>query len=383
MDLWQHKKDQQADFVPLARPWFGDEELKAVERVLRTGWWITGPEVELFEKEFAALVGSKHAIAVNSGSSALLIAMAVMGVGEGDEIIAPDMTFVSTASSALYLGAKPVFCDITLDDYGMDPVALRRCITKKTKLIVPVHYAGQSARLKEIIAIAKEHNIAVLEDAAESHLAEFNGKYSGTFGKMGIFSFTPSKPMTTGEGGMIVTDDADLAKQAKLTRSFYDVDKFKWQALGFNFRMPEMMGAIGREQLKKLPEAVRRRREKAAAYTEAFAKLSGLVLPYVRRPLDHNFQLYTIRLDLKQFKVSRDQWIAALHQCGVGARLYYPTLHDQGVFAGKQGGQAGNFPNATQYAATALSLPLHAGLTDDEQRRVIAAVQKVHRETHV
>lgn len=364
--------------TPLCKPWIGEEEAEAAKRVVASGWLIFGPEVEAFEKEFAAMLGVKHAIAVNSGSSALLVAMAALGLRPGDEIIAPNMTFVSTASAAMYLGGKPFFTDITMDDYGMDPESLERAITPKTKIIVPVHYAGQTASMERILQIAKTRGIPVLEDAAEAHLAKYNNRYAGTLGSIGIFSFTPSKPMTTGEGGMIVTNDDELAKKSRLVRNFGDTDKFRWDVLGFNFRMPEVMGAIGRIQLKKLAECVRIRRKIAQAYSEAFAGLEGLVVPYVRRAEDHNFQLYTLRVDSSRFTVGRDQWISELAKRGISARLYYPTLADQAVFSALDGAKV-SFKNASLFAQTAFSLPIFPTMTDDQLNQVIEGVRTIHQ----
>jgi perosamine synthetase len=365
--------------VPLAKPWIGDEEAEAARRVVASGWVIFGPESEAFEKEFAATMNAKYAVAVNSGSSALLVALAAAGVKPGDEVIVPNMTFVSTASAALFLGAVPVFADITLDDYGMDPASVERLITKKTKVIMPVHYAGQTARMKELLELAKKHKLLVIEDSAESHLAKYDGVYSGTLGALGIFSFTPSKPMTTGEGGMIVTNDAELAKKAKLVRNFGDTDKFKWDLLGFNFRMPEVMGAIGRIQLKKLHESVRRRREIGRRYSDAFKNLEGILTPYVRTEEDHNFQLYTLRLDPKVYKINRDAWIRELQNRGVSARLYYPTLHNQPVFSGGPKTEASHVKNSLVYADTALSLPIYPTLKESEQNFVIQCMLDVHK----
>jgi len=359
--------------VPLARPWIGVDEAEAAREVVASGWLIQGPKVAEFEERFAASVGSQHAVAVNSGSSALLVAMAALGVGRDDEIIAPDMTFVSTASAALLLGARPVFTDIEMTWYGMDPADLERCITPRTKAIVPVHYAGHSAEMEPILEIADRHGIPVLEDAAESHLARYRGgACSGTLGRIGIFSFTPSKPMTTGEGGMIVTDDAELAAFCRRYRNFGDVGKFDWAAFGFHFRMPEVMGAIGLHQLDKLPRAIEERRRIAHSYNQALAHVPGIRLPTERDPLDANYQLYTIRLDDGTGSALRDRVRDGLTSRGVGNRLYYPAMHSQGVF--RQFADADrDFPNAEHFARTALSLPIFPGLTAEEQRFVIAS----------
>lgn len=356
--------------VPLARPWIGEEEADAARAVVASRWLIQGARVAEFEERFAALIGARHAIAVNSGSSALLVAMGALGIGTDDEVVCPDMTFVSTASAALFLGARPVFTDIEMRWYGMDPSDLERRIGPSTRAIVPVHYAGHSAEMEPILEIAERHGIPVLEDAAESHLARYRGgAATGTLGQIGIFSFTPSKPMTTGEGGMIVTDDDSLAERCRRFRNFGDTGKFEWTELGFNFRLPEVMGAIGLAQLGRLPDAVERRREIARRYTEAFRDLDGVVVPVERHPLDANYQLYTLRVEGAG---RRDAVRDGLTRRGVGNRLYYPPLHRQGVFGGR-GGDDADFPGAVAFAETALSLPIFPELTDDEQAFVVDA----------
>jgi perosamine synthetase len=358
--------------VPLAKPWIGEEESRSAEEVVRSGWLIQGPRVARFEERFAERMGAKHAIAVNSGSSALLVAMGVLGIGRDDEVLCPDMSFVSTASAALFLGARARFADIEMTYYGMDPEQVERWITPRTKAIVPVHYAGHSAEMGPILEIAERHGIPVLEDAAESHLARYRGgRFTGTLGRIAIFSFTPSKPMTTGEGGMIVTDDDDLADKCRLFRNFGDRGKFEWDVLGFNFRMPEVMGAIGLAQLDRLDEAIRRRREIAARYTAGLEARAELVLPTERTPGDANYQLYTIRIPGR-----RDRVKDAMSRRGVGTRLYYPAFHHQGVFRACGPFDAADYPNAVEYEKTALSLPIFPGLTLEEQDYVIASLHQ-------
>ena len=368
--------------VPLSRPWIEEEEAQAAADVVRSGWLISGPLVEEFERRFAERLGAAEAVAVDTGSSALLVALSAMGVGPGDEVLVPDMTFVSTATAAMFLGARPVFVDINLENYCFDPKDAERKITARTKAVIPVHYAGHAADMDEVMDLADRNGLRVLEDAAESHLTQYRGAaYTGTIGDAGIFSFTPSKPMTTGEGGMIVTADTDLAARCRLLRNMGDAGKFRWDTLGFNFRMPEMMGAIGLRQLDKLDRTVRLRRAVAARYTDALREEVAVITPRRRTPDDTNYQLYTIRLRPELLTVDRDAIIEALDARGVATRLYYPTLHDQGVFSRFEG-QPGDaeLPNAVTFRQTALSLPMFPTLSAAEQDYVIAVLRDTLRE---
>jgi len=359
--------------IPLSLPWIEEEEAAAAADVVRSGWLVQGPRVAAFEEQFADTLGVRHAIAVNSGSSALLVALAALEVGPGDEVLCPDMSFVSTGSAALFLGARARFVDIELSWYGMDPGQVERHLSPRTKAIVPVHYAGHSAEMAGILAVAERHGIPVLEDAAESHLARYRGEaFTGTLGRMAIFSFTPTKPMTVGEGGMIVTDDGRLADRCRMFRNFGDHGKFAWHSLGFNFRMPEVQAAIGLVQLGRLSEAVRRRRAVAHRYSDALRSHPEVVLPVERTPEDANYQLYTIRLPQPGLR----DWVRnALGRRAIATRLYYPALHTQGVFSGSGPFADADFPNALEYERTALSLPMYPGLSTQDQSEVITALR--------
>ena len=361
--------------LPLSRPWIGEEEAAAAADVIRSGWLIAGPRVEEFERRFAEMLGVRQAVAVASGSSALLVAFAALGISAGDEILVPDVTFISTATAAMYLGARPVFVDIEMRSYCIDPEQLEMAIGPRTRAIVPVHYAGHTADMDGILAIARRRGLMVVEDAAEAHLSEYAGRKAGSLGDVGIFSFTPSKVMTTGEGGMLVTNDSALAERARRIREYGDSGKFRWDSLGLNFRMPEVMGAIGLVQLGKLKEAVARRRVIAARYSNALSSCGAVITPWTRADSDANCQLYTLRIKPERLQIDRDAVIAHLGESGISARLYYPALHHQKVFGSGSG--EGRFPNASLFERTALSLPIYPTLKDSEVDAVIAAVLDV------
>jgi len=366
--------------VPLARAWFDDSEPNAAAEVVRSGWLCQGPKVAEFEEQFAQTMQVKHAIAVSNGSIALLVSLQALGIKPGDEVIAPNMTFISSATAAMVLGARPVLCDITLTDYCIDTDKLASLITPRTKAIVPVHYAGQTAEMQPILDLAKKHGLHILEDAAEAHLARYrDSKFSGTIGDIGIFSFTPTKPITTGEGGMIVTDNDQLADQCRLIRNFGDSGKFQWDLLGFNYRLNEVAAAVGICQLRKLHKIIEMRREKARRYDEAFAEEEAIVIPWRRSLEDINYQLYTVRFRLDQLDATRDQIADELAELGVATRLYYPSLHKQKVFAEYGPFADRDFPNSVEFERSALSLPIFTGLTFDEQDYVSAALLKVVR----
>jgi len=365
--------------IPLARPWFDQKEVRAAAKVVKSGWLISGPSVRRFEQEFAKKIKTKYAVAVNSGSSALLVVQQALGIGPGDKVIVPNMTFVSTASSSLYLGATPVFADINLKTYCIDVNDIEKRITKRTKAIIPVHYAGQAADMDAIIRIAKKYKLKIIEDAAEAHLAKYKGRMVGGFGDASIFSFTPSKPMTTGEGGIIVTNNKQLAEKCRMIRNFCDRAKFSYAELGFNFRMPEIMGAIGLVQLAKLQKAVAMRRKIALRYTRALAKIDGIITPFVEDWQSMNFQLYTIRLDPRRLNIARDEFIKKLSAGGIQSRLYYPCLHSQELFGKNSKNKISDrgYPNSIIFSKTALSLPIYPSLTMKEQDNIIDSIRKI------
>ena len=363
--------------VPLARVAMGDDEIAAAATVIEKGQLCQGAIHEEFEQAFAARLGVQHAIAVSSGSTALLVAMQAIGVGPGDEVIVPDITFVSTATAATYLGAKVVFCDINLENYCIEASLIESLINERTKLIVPVHLGGRMADMPAIMNLAEQHHLAVLEDAAGAHGASLGQRNAGTIGDAAIFSFTPTKPITTGEGGMITTNDPQLAERCRLIRNFGDESKFEWNSLGFNFRMTAVSAAIGLQQLRQLDANVAQRREIAARYNAAFADLPEIRTPQVPSHETTNFQLYTILLDTSRLSLTRDHVIERLAEAGVASRLYYPALHNMPVFAPSTSSSGTVFPNAKDYEQSALSLPIYADMKRSEQAHVVERLRDI------
>jgi perosamine synthetase len=278
----------------------------------------------------------------------------------------------------MYLGARPVFCDIEMATYAIDPAAIEPLITRRTRAIVPVHYGGQVADMEPIRALAADRGIAVLEDAAGAHTSRYRGdRPAGALGDAAIFSFTPSKVMTCGEGGMITTADPAIAERCRRARNFGDHSKFEWRSLGFNFRMTETAAAIGLVQLDKLETMVAARRTHAADYDTGFGAIDHVIAPWSRGPLDTNHQIYTIRFDLDALDCDRDRLAAEIGERGVASRVYFPALPEMGVFAAVCDRRLADFPNAALFDRSALSLPIFTSITEAEKRQVIDALAEV------
>ncbi|MFH1055755.1 MAG: DegT/DnrJ/EryC1/StrS family aminotransferase [Candidatus Altiarchaeota archaeon] len=342
--------------IPIASPDIGDDEKKAVLAVLSSGIIAEGPKVKEFEQAFANYIGVKHAIAVSSGTSALHAALLAHGIGSGDEVITTPFTFIASANSILFTGAKPLFCDIEEDTYNLDPNQITERITKKTKAIMPVHLYGHPAEMKAIMEIAKDHNLLVIEDACQAHGAEYSGRKVGSFGT-GCFSFYPTKNMTSSEGGIITTDDGEVDRKARGIRQHGMFRRYYHEMLGYNLRMTDIAAAIGVEQLKKLPEYNRKRIENAA-YLSKNIKNKTFTLPKVRRGCVHVFHQYTVR------HKNRDKVAETLKEKGIGCGIYYPVpIHQQPHYLSL--GYKGNFPKTERACAEVISLPIHPKLTEE------------------
>lgn len=356
--------------IPIARPQMGEEEKQRVWEAMAAGSLAQGPRVREFEEAFAAYIGAAHAVATSSGTTALHLALLGCGVGEGDEVVTVPFTFIASANAILYTGAKPVFVDIDERDFTLDVSALEAAITPRTRAVMPVSLYGQPARLDEISEVTERHGLVLVEDAAQAHGAAIGDRRSGTWG-VGAFSFYPTKNMTTGEGGMITTDDAGVAERARLLREHGMKVRYHHDITGYNFRMTDIGAAIGLAQLPKLPAANDRRRAIAARYS---AELRGVLTPAERPGVTHVYHQYTIRVR------QRDAFVARLAELGVGSGVYYPIpVHRQKPYL-ELGYGAGSYPVTERLSAEVLSIPVHPALSDDEVTTVIEAVNRTAAE---
>ena len=356
--------------IPIARPQMGEEEKQRVWEAMASGLLAQGPRVRELEERVADFIGAGHAVATSSGTTALHLALLGHGIGPGDEVITVPFTFIASANSVLYTGARPVFVDIDERDFSIDPALIEAAVTERTKAIMPVSLYGQPADMEAVSQIAQRHGLALVEDAAQAHGAAIGEKKSGTWG-IGAFSFYPTKNMTTGEGGMLTTDDAELADRVRLLREHGMKVRYHHDVVGYNFRMTDIAAAIGLAQLPKLSGYNDRRRAIAARYD---AELRGVITPYVRPGVTHVYHQYTLRVN------ERDAFAERLKERGVGCGIYYPIpVHRQKPFIELGYGQDA-LPVTDRLTAEVLSIPVHPSLTDDEVATVIEAVNATARE---
>lgn len=352
--------------IPAAKPLIGAEERAAVDRVLQSGMLAQGPEVAAFENEFSAIVAGRHCIAVNSGTSGLHMALVAVGIKQGDEVIVPSFTFAATANSVALTGATPVFVDIDPLTFNIDPAAIEAAITPRTRAIQPVHLYGQPAAMKEIMAIAARHNLLVVEDAAQAHMASLDGTPVGAFGITGVFSFYPTKNMTSGEGGMISTASAEVARQSRLLRNQGMERRYANEIVGFNTRMTDIHAAIGRVQLTKLAGWTAQRRNNAKFLDD---NLKGVVTPYVAPGALHVYHQYTIRI----LGHDRDAFAAEMTKRGVGNGVYYPIpVHRLPSF-----GLTFDLPETTRAGREVLSIPVHPALSQEDLETVVSVINSI------
>lgn len=356
--------------IPIARPLLGKEEIDAVTKVLSSGMIAQGPKVEEFELAFSEYTGCKYAAAVNSGTAALHIALLSHGIGKEDEVITSPFTFIATANSILYTGAKPVFADIEPDTFNIDPEKIQEKITSKTKAIVPVHLYGHSADMKAIMEIAEDRKLVVIEDACQAHGAECLGKRVGSFGT-GAFSFYPTKNMTTSEGGMITTNDREIAEKSKMIRAHGSKVRYLHEMLGFNLRMTDIAAAIGLVQLKKLDGFTATRQKNAAMLSAGLKGISGVIPTKTKPGYTHVFHQYTIRAQ------KRDELAAFLKEKEIGTGIHYPIpIHKQPYYM--ELGYKDSLPVSEKAAEEVISLPVHPALSGDDVQKIIKATREFY-----
>jgi len=348
--------------IPIAKPLIGDEEISAVTEVLKSGMIAHGKEVELFEREFCRYHNVKYGLAVSNGTTALDVALKSLKIKSGDEVITTPFTFIASSNCILYQGAKPIFADIDEKTFNLDPDQVLEKITSKTKAIVAVHLYGQPADMKAFREIADDHKIYLVEDAAQAHGAEFEGKKIGNFGDVTTFSFYPTKNMTTSEGGMVVTNNPEIAKISDLIRNHGQAEKYLHTVLGHNFRMTNISAAIGRVQLKKVEEWTEKRIKNANELSKRLFKINGLSVPYVDKRVRHVFHQYVLRVE-DDFSLSRDKFSKYLTENGVGTGIHYPIpVHTQPVYQ-NLGYDKDICPNSIAAAKKVLSLPVHPSVS--------------------
>lgn len=378
------------EFLPFSAPTIDEEEINEVVDSLRSGWITTGPKVKRFEEEFKAYVGAPFAIPLSSATAGLHLTLLALGIGPGDEVITTPLTFASTVSMVILVGATPVLADIEPGTLNIDPAKIREKITPRTKAVIPVHFAGQSCDLDPIFALAREFGLQVIEDAAHAIGTEYKGRKIGTFDSISIFSFHPNKNITTGEGGMVCTKDETLAEEISLLK-FHGMSREAWKRFsaagtpnydillpGFKYNMMDIQAAIGIHQLPKLDGFIARRTEIADFYTREFADVAELALPaYAPYEQRHAWHLYTPLVRIELLTIDRDRFMAELKARNIGSGLHYKAIHHHEYYRKVMPVPAGSLPNADYASERILSLPLFPKMTLDDARDVVAAVKDV------
>lgn len=374
--------------LPYGRQWIDDRDIEAVEAVLRGDYLTTGPLIAEFESKFARAVGAEYAVAFSNGTAALHGACHAAGIGEGDEVITSPMTFAASANCVLYQGGKPVFADVDEETGNIDPASVADRITERTKAILPVHYAGQPARLDELRELAKARGLVVIEDAAHALGAVYKGRRIGSDGDMTMFSLHPVKHITTGEGGIIATNRQDYYRKLLdfrnhgIVRDPSRLEKeppapwyYEMQSLGYNYRLTDFQAALGLSQLDKLDLFVKRRKEIAARYDEAFRHSEKVVIPRQEEGAESSWHLYVVRLRLDRLEIGRDEVFRRLLEENIGVQLHYIPVYLHPYYR-RLGYPEGLCPAAERMYGRILSLPLYPAMTDKDAEDVVRAVQK-------
>ena len=381
--------------VPFHRAPVGEEEALAVCEVIRSGWITMGPKTFEFEKEFAKYVGAPHAIAVATGTAALHLALEAAGVREGDEVLLPTTTFTATAEAVTYLKARPVLVDVEPATMNLDPEDAARRISPRTKAIIPVHLGGQPCDMKEIQNLAREHNLRIIEDAAHALPSEYRGKRIGQISEFTCFSFYATKTLTTGEGGMVTTENPAAAERIRLMRlhgierdawkRYRDEGSWRYQVLeaGFKYNLTDFQSAIGLVQLAKCDRMRQAREMIAQRYNDVFSSTEELLLPATLSDRTTSWHLYILRLRLDRLRVDRDDFVRKINERGVACSVHFIPLHLQPYYQRAYGYKAGDFPSAEMQFRSCLSLPIFPGMNDAEVEHVTRVVQETTRRSRI
>jgi len=374
--------------IPFFSPSLGDEEIDSVVETLRSGWLTTGPKVKQFEQLFSEAVAADHAVAVNSCTSALHLSLEAVGIGPGDEVLIPSLTFASTGEVVMHLGARPVLVDCG-SEFLMDVADAAAKVTPKTKAIIPVHYGGHPCDMSQIMALAQEHGLRVIEDAAHAIPASYGDRPIGSIGDLTCFSFYANKTITTGEGGMVTTNDEQLAERVRLM-SLHGISKDAWKrfsaegswyyeitAPGYKFNMTDIAAAIGIHQLARRHDFWERRQWVAAEYDAAFADLPEVQTPPTELNVQNSWHLYVIRLVLEELTVSRNEFIEHLNGAGIGTSVHYLPLHMHPMYRERFGYAREDLPNAASLFDRIISMPIHPGMSQEDVDHVTETVRQL------
>ncbi|EIM64656.1 aminotransferase class I/II-fold pyridoxal phosphate-dependent enzyme [Desulfobacter postgatei] len=364
-------------YLPVSEPNLGDKELKYVSECILTGWVSSaGKYVTRFEQMFAEFCGTEFGISSSSGTTALHLSLLALGIGPGDEVIVPSFTFISTANAVVYTGATPVFVDSESTTWNIDPQKIEQAITSRTKAIIPVHIYGHPAEMFPILEIADKYNLAVIEDAAEAHGALYEGRKTGSLGDMGIFSFYGNKIITTGEGGMVVTDNKELADKIRILRD-HGMDpqkRYHHSVLGYNYRMTNIQAALGVGQMERIDQIIEQKCTNAFFYTEELKNIPGLTLPPNAKWARNIYWLYSILVDEKEFGISAVELGERLKIKSIETRPLFPPIHQQPIYDTKQ-----ILPVCEKISKSGLSLPSSANIRKNEIHRIAWEIKKIQK----
>ena len=382
-------KPVRKDFLIFGSPLILEPEIEEVSKTLRSGWLGTGPKTHEFERKFGEYIGSKWALALGSCTAGLFLALDVLGTADDSEVITSPITFPATANVIVHHGAKPVFVDVEKETMNIDPEKIGAEINRKTKAIIPVHFAGRPCKMDQIMEIARAHNLYVVEDAAHAIETEYKSQKIGTIGDITAFSFYVTKNLVTGEGGMVTTDNRRWAEEMRM-KSLHGISTDAWKRYsaegfrpydtiypGYKYNMTDIQASLGLHQLKRLEDSLRIRERHWKRYDEAFSDIGQITIPLDEQSIKHARHLYTILLDLDRLKITRNEFIAALKAENIGTGVHFTAVHLHSYYRKTFGWKRGDCPNAEYISDRTVSLPLSAKLTEEDADDVIKAVQKV------